>query len=181
MLRRNAGFADSNASASFYLVWTSVPGCTSYLFWPLCVVTHYPGLPDMKHSGTQTQRAAAMKGSRRTGSTEILHNWTWPKKLKMTRALLKHGFILELPLKDGDSLKPWKISRWILHELEYKMQIHVALASSCAHEQSESSAWHELWVWGEAAGDNSLQYCDLNAAPISNARWQCYISYLLKY
>ena len=41
----------------------------------------------------------------------------------MTRAMLKRGYILELHLKDGDSLEPGRTSRQMSHELDYDFQV----------------------------------------------------------
>ena len=40
----------------------------------------FPGLPDIRQIGTQTQRAAAMDASKRTESTEIVLDSTRPEK-----------------------------------------------------------------------------------------------------
>ena len=83
-----------------------------------------PGLPDKKQIGTQTQRAA-MEASKQTASTEIALDSTWPRKAsslsKEPRVLsrAKQAYVLELHLKDGDSLEPARIQRRMPHVLLY--------------------------------------------------------------
>ena len=59
-----------------------------FLFWP-CVglyCSEYTGLPEMKHVGPQTQRAAAMEASKQAGCTETALDFT---QRKNTRPLWK--------------------------------------------------------------------------------------------
>ena len=43
-------------------------------------LSEYPGLPDMKQIGPQTQRAAAVEAGKRTGSTDIVLDSRQPEK-----------------------------------------------------------------------------------------------------